>query len=115
MGRGPFPLIKPQSGICPIEVGNIPWKLPSTLAVRGMMSEIGPYPRPLQVGVGVKGGCGRSVHSLNRVVEPRHSDPPLFLRKYTFKMPSTLLAGRLSSMKCMPSAHSSFHTHTLLW
>jgi hypothetical protein len=84
--RGPVtPLLKPQGGIRPIAVGSMFWRLASKVAVRSALPVVGPYLRPLQVGVGVRGGGEALVHAFNRVVEARHHDPSLSLLQLDFQ------------------------------
>jgi hypothetical protein len=46
---------------------------------------VGPYLRPLQVGVGVRGGGEALVHAFNRVVEARQTDGSLSLLQLDFQ------------------------------
>eukprot|EP00884_Botryococcus_braunii_P000173 jgi/Botrbrau1/10156/Bobra.0121s0008.1 len=57
VGGAVTPLLKPQGGLRPIAVGSIFRRLASKIAVRAAPPAVGPYLRPLQVGVGVRGGA----------------------------------------------------------
>jgi Reverse transcriptase (RNA-dependent DNA polymerase) len=53
--------------------------------VRTVMQKVAQYLRPVQVGVGVRGGVEGLVHSFNRVVQALQHDPSLVLAKLDFQ------------------------------
>eukprot|EP00884_Botryococcus_braunii_P023022 jgi/Botrbrau1/9403/Bobra.0252s0028.1 len=85
VGGPATPLLEPQGGIRPIAVGSIFRRLASKVAARAALPVVGPHLRPLQVGVGVRGGGEALVHVLHRVVEARKDDQSVSLLQLDFQ------------------------------
>jgi hypothetical protein len=78
------PLVKPQGGISLIAVGSILGRLAFKIAVRAALPSVGPYLRPLQVGVGVRGGQSLFLLSFNWMLQARQHDGSLSLLQPDF-------------------------------
>ena len=60
--------LKKDGGVRPIGVGNILRRLASKCAAAAMANKAAEKLVPLQLGVGVRGGCESLVHALNTVL-----------------------------------------------
>ena len=68
------PLLKPDGGIHPIVVGTIWRRLVSKVAMKGVGKDMTKYLNDFQFSVGVSGGAGAILHSVNRLLNLRHED-----------------------------------------
>jgi hypothetical protein len=62
------PVLKKDGGIRPIVVGEVIRRLISKLCVSAVYYKATEYLQPLQLGVGVKGGCEAVLHAFNRSI-----------------------------------------------
>ncbi|GJV86422.1 putative reverse transcriptase domain-containing protein [Tanacetum coccineum] len=85
VASAPFtPLLKPDNGIRPIEVGTIWRRLVSMVAMKGVGKEMSKYLGDFQFGVGVSGGAEAVLHSANRVLSEYHNDGSLAMLTVDF-------------------------------
>ncbi|CAE1263915.1 unnamed protein product [Acanthosepion pharaonis] len=78
-------LKRKDGGIRPIAVGNIFRRLAAKIACRVVMKETGHELRPVQLGVGIQGGCEAAVHATRSFFENTSHAPPRILLKLDMK------------------------------
>ena len=79
------PLLKKDGGIRPVAVGETFRRLVSKCLNSAIRKEAASILSPLQLGVGVRGGCEIAIHSLRSVVDKLGSDDRTCLMKIDFK------------------------------
>jgi hypothetical protein len=79
------PVLKKDGGIRPIVVGEVIRRLVSKICVSEVSFDAMKYLQPLQLGVGVQGGCEAVLHSFNRCIRSSDLDPNSILSLVDFK------------------------------
>jgi hypothetical protein len=79
------PILKKDGGIRPIVVGEVFRRLISKLCVSAVSNVATEYLEPLQLGVGVQGGCEAVLHSFNRSIRNPNLDQDSILSLVDFK------------------------------
>jgi hypothetical protein len=79
------PILKKDGGIRPIVVGEVFRRLISKLCVSAVSHDVTEYLEPLQLGVGVQGGCEAVLHSFNRSIRNSELDHDSILSLVDFK------------------------------
>jgi hypothetical protein len=79
------PVLKKDGGIRPIVVGEVFRRLISKLCVSAVSHAVTEYLEPLQLGVGVHGGCEAVLHSFNRSIRNSELDHDSILSLIDFK------------------------------
>ena len=105
-GASLLPCNKKGGGLRPIAVGEVLRRLTSKCISRSVQSEALQVLTPLQVGVGVKGGCEAVVHSVSRTLEDPNI-PSLNVGPSYLIFPTPLIAstGTACFKKSEPASH----------
>ena len=86
------PLLKKDGGIRPIAVGETFRRLVSKCLNSAIRREAATILSPLQLGVGVRGGCEIAIHSVRSIIDSLGADESTCLLKIDFKNAFNLIS-----------------------